>query len=133
MYLNLSPPLNPIIGETHQGFINGCPFYLEQISHHPPICAFQLYGRGYKFEGYLESIASLGLNSAEGTNAGRFIVTFEDGDQIWIIHPTFMLNNMSFGDINFNFENKSFVFDVKNNLFSEINYNPFKKGVFSFG
>ena len=28
--------------------MNGCPAYAEQISHHPPIAALMLKGRGYK-------------------------------------------------------------------------------------
>jgi len=42
MYLNLEKPFNPILGETFQGWINGCPIYCEQISHHPPIGSFIL-------------------------------------------------------------------------------------------
>ena len=37
MNINQQKPFNPIIGETFQGFLNGNPVYLEQISHHPPI------------------------------------------------------------------------------------------------
>jgi hypothetical protein len=48
MYLEMEKPFNPIIGETFQCSINGCPAYAEQISHHPPIAAFMLYGRGYQ-------------------------------------------------------------------------------------
>ena len=70
MYLNLEKPFNPILGETYQGFIAGCPVYLEQISHHPPICAFLLYGRGYKLYGHLESTAKMHANSVDGLNIG---------------------------------------------------------------
>lgn len=36
----VSKPFNPILGETLQGSIGGIPFYMEQISHHPPITTF---------------------------------------------------------------------------------------------
>ena len=36
----VSKPFNPILGETCEGIIGGIPFYMEQISHHPPISAF---------------------------------------------------------------------------------------------
>ena len=38
-------PFNPILGETWQaGLADGSRICLEQISHHPPISAFQLAG-----------------------------------------------------------------------------------------
>ena len=55
MYLSMEKPFNPILGETFQGWINGCPVYVEQISHHPPIAAFILFGRGYKVTGIMWS------------------------------------------------------------------------------
>ena len=38
-------PLNPLLGETVQREMeDGTKYYAEQISHHPPITAFQLVG-----------------------------------------------------------------------------------------
>lgn len=51
IYLNMEKPFNPQLGETFQCFINGCPAYAEQISHHPPIAALLLKGRGYNVSG----------------------------------------------------------------------------------
>lgn len=51
LYLNMEKPFNPILGETFQGWINECPIYMEQVSHHPPIAAFMFFGRGYKITG----------------------------------------------------------------------------------
>lgn len=48
LYLNIEKPFNPILGETLQCWINGCPVYAEQISHHPPIGALMFKGRGYE-------------------------------------------------------------------------------------
>jgi len=36
----MKKPFNPILGETLQGHYSGDPFYLECISHHPPIFAY---------------------------------------------------------------------------------------------
>ena len=45
--LHLEPqmykPFNPILGETFQGVIGDYELAIEQISHHPPISAFQLW------------------------------------------------------------------------------------------
>lgn len=51
IYLTMEKPFNPILGETFQCWIDECPIYFEQISHHPPIAAFMMYGRGYKTYG----------------------------------------------------------------------------------
>jgi Oxysterol-binding protein len=38
-------PFNPILGETWQATLSdGTAVYLEQISHHPPVSAFQMKG-----------------------------------------------------------------------------------------
>ena len=64
----MEKPFNPILGETYQGTIDGCPIFLEQISHHPPISALYLVGRGFKIYGNVQSKASLGLNCAKGSS-----------------------------------------------------------------
>jgi hypothetical protein len=51
LYLQMEKPFNPILGETFQAWIHGCPAYAEQISHHPPISALMMYGRGYIISG----------------------------------------------------------------------------------
>jgi hypothetical protein len=48
----MDKPFNPILGETYQTIIDGCPVYGEQISHHPPISAVFMKGRGYKIYGH---------------------------------------------------------------------------------
>ena len=44
--------------------------------HHPPMAAFQLYGRGFIFQGYLETLANMHANSVNGQNYGDMTVTF---------------------------------------------------------
>jgi|JI10StandDraft_1071094.scaffolds.fasta_scaffold3054897_1 hypothetical protein len=64
--ISVSKPFNPILGETLQMWIDGCPVYLEQISHHPPIVAYYMIGRGYKIYGSIGPKASFGLNNITG-------------------------------------------------------------------
>lgn len=61
--LEAEKPFNPILGETYQGYIAGCPVYGEQISHHPPISALYMIGRGYKINACLESTVKIHMNS----------------------------------------------------------------------
>lgn len=55
LYLSQQKPFNPILGETSQMWIDNCPCYGEQISHHPPISSIYYVGRGFKMFGSLES------------------------------------------------------------------------------
>ena len=44
-------PLNPILGETLQRELEtGEKFHAEQISHHPPITAYSMYGPDESFQ-----------------------------------------------------------------------------------
>lgn len=72
-------PFNPILGETFQGRINGMPIYLEQISHHPPVSAFLMYGKDYKLVGGYEAHASLHANSCTASLLGAPYVQFKNG------------------------------------------------------
>lgn len=60
--LSMEKPFNPILGETYQGFVDGCPVYVEQISHHPPVMAHMFMGRGYNLTGQVDIKIRLGMN-----------------------------------------------------------------------
>lgn len=103
LYMSLEKPFNPILGETYQGTINGCPIAVEQISHHPPICAFHLVGRGYTLDGHIESQANMHANSITGRNLGYLRVTYHNtgARQIFIMVPGTLFGT-AFGDRMFN-------------------------------
>jgi len=42
-------PLNPILGETLNGFLGETEVCYEQISHHPPVSAFNFKGKNQYF------------------------------------------------------------------------------------
>ena len=87
LYFDVEKPFNPILGETYQGYIGGCPIYAEQISHHPPITSFYFIGRGYKMHGNLEAKVKIHMNSGEGVNWGFYNVIFDDGQKIQFQTP----------------------------------------------
>ena len=68
IYLTMDKPFNPILGETYQGWIDGCPVYFEQISHHPPIASYLMKGRGYDVYGTMEAKMDISINSGTGIN-----------------------------------------------------------------
>ncbi|CAK69397.1 unnamed protein product (macronuclear) [Paramecium tetraurelia] len=74
-------PLNPILGETFEGgYEDGTQLYCEQISHHPPLSYFLVYGpkKSYKFYGYSLYEAKAGLNSLTILNHGKRTIQFPD-------------------------------------------------------
>ena len=77
--------MNPILGETLQAsFPDGSQVYAEQISHHPPVSYFLLYGpqENYQYSGYYNIEAKAGLNSITILNKGKRQVTFKDKQRI---------------------------------------------------
>lgn len=74
IYLTMEKPFNPILGETYQCWIDGCPVYFEQVAHHPPIAAYLMKGRGYDLYGSVEAKMDLSINSGTGINEGIFTV-----------------------------------------------------------
>ena len=77
-------PLNPVLGETFEGyFSDGSKFYVEQSSHHPPISHYEVYGfdNSYYYAGYSNFSSSAGLNSVNVTNKGKRFLRFKDGVQ----------------------------------------------------
>ena len=105
--ISMEKPFNPLIGETYQGWIDGCPIYLEQVSHHPPRSSYIMYGRGYKIYGQIEPKIELGMNSIKGYNDRENIIEFDDGAKLSFSIPKLVIKGMIFGDREFNFEDKS--------------------------
>ena len=49
---NNTKPFNPLLGETYELVSKGFKFLAEQVSHHPPVTAFNCIGNsGYKVWG----------------------------------------------------------------------------------
>lgn len=75
-------PLNPVLGETFEGYFeDGSKFYVEQSSHHPPISHYEVYGPGnsYYYCGYSQFSSSAGLNTLYVNNKGKRYMKFKDG------------------------------------------------------
>lgn len=78
-------PLNPILGETFEArYYDGTKLYSEQISHHPPVNCFLVYGpnKNYTYSGYYLYDAKAGFNSLTVRNRGLRRVQFHDGQVI---------------------------------------------------
>eukprot|EP00475_Leptophrys_vorax_P016475 TRINITY_DN22925_c0_g2_i3.p1 TRINITY_DN22925_c0_g2~~TRINITY_DN22925_c0_g2_i3.p1 ORF type:complete len:912 (-),score=208.11 TRINITY_DN22925_c0_g2_i3:2093-4528(-) len=120
-------PFNPVLGETFQAFFkDGTSIHLEQVSHHPPVSAYQLFGPGgcYEFHGRNEYVAKLGTNKIMGRQIGPNVVSFPDGVKIEYIMPELQMDGMVFGDRYVNWTGKLFVEDSTNNLSCCVTFNP---------
>ena len=79
-------PLNPILGETFQGYlIDGSHVYMEQVTHHPPISYMFQEGpnKSYKWYGYSSFSPKAHLNSIDlHVEGGKTIHFASDGAKI---------------------------------------------------
>jgi hypothetical protein len=48
----LKKPFNPILGETYEYVCDKYRFFGEQVSHHPPVSAFEIETEGFKMEAF---------------------------------------------------------------------------------
>ncbi|GAB4822181.1 hypothetical protein N2152v2_009227 [Parachlorella kessleri] len=90
-------PFNPILGETWQaGLPDGSQIFLEQISHHPPISAFELCGPNnmYMFSGLSQPAVSYKTNAVKTTAKGYRAISFPDGSKISIQYPAYYLKGL---------------------------------------
>jgi len=118
---NPQKPFNPILGETFQGIIGGCPVYAEQISHHPPICALQMLGKNFTFEATTEFTASISFNSVRSGKIGLMKVTHKNTKtKIWGQYPFGLMSGTAIGKRTYQFVGKFSIFDLENKLFAEI-------------
>jgi len=82
---SFAKPLNPILGETYNGYYeDGSRIFLEQVSHHPPIAYMYFTGPNdsYRFYGPNAFHASAGLNSITLSTKAWRRIEFKDTKQV---------------------------------------------------
>lgn len=94
-------PFNPVLGETYQAtYANGLQVFCEQISHHPPISSWQVYGPDGKFVFYGNGnwVAGIKGNAVKGRQTGVNCVQFADnGTKIEYDLPGLMVKGVLWG------------------------------------
>ena len=81
-------PLNPVLGETYQGYHDdGTRVYMEQVTHHPPVSYMLQEGPNklYRWWGYSSFSPKAHMNSIDLVVKGGKWIEFQDGT---IIHYT---------------------------------------------
>ena len=55
-----------MLGETYELVCENFRFFAEQVSHHPPITAFQTQGANYEVEGFSASDSKFKMGNGTG-------------------------------------------------------------------
>lgn len=78
-------PFNPILGETFQGVIGEYEVGVEQICHHPPITAVEMWNpsnpNSPKFSAHTEYAANTGMSEIKVVQTGLQQFYFPDTNQ----------------------------------------------------
>lgn len=132
---NCKVPLNPILGETLQRDMpTGERIFCEQVSHHPPISAFDIYGANdeYRLYGHHQVKGWLtGASSFGGSKTGKAVLEFKDGGKLCFISmPKLCIENIFSKTKKAVFYDNVVIQDEINNIEGIIKYNPnFNQGL----
>lgn len=119
VFVGAGKPFNPLHCETFQGIIGGCPIYIEQTSHHPPISSLQMIGKNFKAESTTEVTVNISLGHFKLCKVGHQNVKFKNTNTtIKAQLPPWVMHGIS--KKSYQFSNKLYVFDIGNKLYAEI-------------
>ncbi|KAJ6249101.1 oxysterol-binding protein [Anaeramoeba flamelloides] len=125
-------PFNPILGETYQGFFpDGTKIYCEQISHHPPISAWEFIGpdNSYYLHGTGHWKASFKGYAVQGGQIGKTTLKFPDGNEIVFAKgPTVWVKGLVWGDRIIEYKDSAIFYDLKNKLYCKLDFDLDKTG-----
>lgn len=106
----------------------GEKFYCEQISHHPPITAFQIEGPNgeFSFSGHHRLKAKFdGASSLAGHKEGSSKMTFQDGTEFIIKElPHLSLEDLLRSKRRQVYYKESLIYDKTNDIYLRVHYNP---------
>lgn len=131
VFLGFKKPFNPILGETWQGISDsGLRIYVEQISHHPPISAFEadMPDGSFVFRGLSEPTASFSGKTVKTTAKGKRGVYFRDGSCIDITYPAYYLRGVLYGELRGELGGSAMFVNEKKGLQCEVKFGPYAEG-----
>jgi hypothetical protein len=118
-------PWNPALGETFVSrWPNGPSFYAEQISHHPPISAVQVRGRGWKIDASLLPNIDQGLSKVDIFQKGTICLRIDNGSVYEWEYPTVRIMGIVRGDRIVKIHGGLRVRDLTNSLEAHIEIEP---------
>ena len=123
VFLKWAKPFNPLLGETWQASLpNGASIFLEQMSHHPPISAFQLFGPGYYFHGLSEPAVAYKANAIKTSAKGYRRIEFSDGSAIDMTFPAYYIKGLLYSAPRADLGGVAEFTDVQNGLTTVLNF-----------
>ncbi|KAG7670021.1 putative Oxysterol-binding protein 9 [Nannochloris sp. 'desiccata'] len=97
IFAKWAKPYNPVLGETWQASLpDETAIFLEQISHHPPISAFQMFGKDNKFyfHGLSQPEVGYKANAIKASAKGYRRIEFSDGGVIDMTFPAYYIKGI---------------------------------------
>jgi hypothetical protein len=94
----MKKPFNPLLGETFEYYENDLKSVFEQVSHHPPICAFHCESNDFIVSGSLYLKSKLSLSGFEFFPLGEFKVTLKRTKEVFVLkRPSNSVHNYIIG------------------------------------
>jgi len=123
LLVNPQKSFNPILGETFQGVIGGCPVYAEQITRNPGTLRMQMYGKRFLLEEMTEFEAVMSMNSVKSRRKGYTKVEYKNtGTKVYVQYPAGVTSGTVFGKRTFEFVDKFYVVDFEHRYYAEIDF-----------
>jgi hypothetical protein len=85
----MKKPFNPLLGETYEYVDGDLKCVIEQVSHHPPICAYYCDSNDFIVEGALLIKSKLSLSGFEFYPSGEYLVTLKKTGELFSIKRPF--------------------------------------------
>ena len=94
----MKKPFNPLLGETYEYVDGDLKCVQEQVSHHPPVCAFYCESDDFVIEGALLLKSKLSLSGFEFYPLGEYLVTLKrTGETYSLKRPYNSIHNYIIG------------------------------------
>jgi hypothetical protein len=129
LYLQSKKPWNPVLGETYCAeWETGYQMFAEQISHHPPVSAFQILGRMGQWicNGRCNFSIKSGLMQVDVVQGGLITLNFDDGSKFEWEFPTITVLGIVKGERYVKVAGELVVRDVANGLVCRVEIEPKK-------
>eukprot|EP00347_Sterkiella_histriomuscorum_P008454 403345039 len=121
---NTTKPFNPMLGETYELVTHNFKFIAEQVSHHPPITAFECQGnKGYKLFGNNRAKTKFNGKSLNLIPYYKIYVELPQYNEKYEIQqPTVSAHNLIIGNLYLDLGGKSVIRNCSNGDYCQLEY-----------
>jgi len=127
-------PLNPIWGETYQGYLGNSSnkVYCEQISHHPPMSHITIESPLFTVHATHHVEAATYPTSIKVINKGKNVAIFNDEQKTTYTikeRPETQIHGTIFGERTMHYTGCMLIKDKTNKIYAQARFNPEKQGM----